>query len=316
MQPHNSSRYQHDHDWKDRQEVTGVGHNRIQGHNENNGNYNGLFHKDATGNKVSDCASGDSDMTTLRVALSATLPLVHGQSAVYSPQNAARYGRVRAKNAAKRQRAVDIQSIKPEDRTPGEKVFLQAVGQQRTEKNERSRVRLQEKNRNLRNILAKSPDQRSEIEQAFLEQQAAVKQRKNQGDCSRRSLNRNQLVVVEAKQLLQENANLKATADACALTQLLVHEERRHADFRDEMPKQEGLADFGRLQKHEANTTTFFYGQQQAPADLFVGEQPPAQEQQARAHCLSGLMMSMFGAAPADFLGGFVEEDTTDKTVG
>jgi hypothetical protein len=100
------------------------------------------------------------------------------------------------------------------------------------------------------------------------------------------------------------------------LTQLLVHEERRHADFRDEMPKQEALADFGRLQKHEANTTTFFYGQQQAPADLFVGEQPPAQEQQVRADCLSGLMMSMFGAAPADFLGGFAEEDTTDKTVG
>jgi Holliday junction resolvasome RuvABC endonuclease subunit len=309
LQPHNSSRYHDDHVWKDRQELAGVAYNKMQEHNE----YNGLFHKDATGYAPSGCAGGDRDMTTLGVALSASLPLVHVQSAVYPSRNAARHGRVRAKNAAKRQWAVEIQAIKPEDRTPEENDFLQAVGQQRTEKNERSRVRLQEKKHKLRNILAKLPDQRSEIEQTFLEQQTAVKQRKNRGDCSRRRRSRNQLVVLEAKQLLQENANRKPAAIARALTELLVHEERRHAGFPGGMPKQEALiADFGQLQKQEALAS--FDVQQQAPANLFVDE-VPAQDHQARADYLGGLMMQKLGAAPADFLGGSADDDTIDKTV-
>jgi hypothetical protein len=89
------------------------------------------------------------------------------------------------------------------------------------------------------------------------------------------------LVVLEVKQLLQENANRKPATIARALPELLVHEERRHAGFHGGTLKQEALiADFGRLQKQEPLAN--FDVQQQAPADIFVAELP-AQEHQARA---------------------------------
>jgi Holliday junction resolvasome RuvABC endonuclease subunit len=181
------------------QAVAGADSSKLQDHNEHRGSYNGLIHKDATGNVDSECADGDNDIniTTLDVlvAVSATLPLVtvsatlphdHVHPAVDQSQKVVRRSRARARNAARRRRVVEIKAIQPEDRTPGNDAFLQAVGQQRRDKNDRSRMRVQETKHKLQTILDKSSDQRSEIEQAFVEQQAAAKQRKNRGDYLRR----------------------------------------------------------------------------------------------------------------------------------
>lgn len=185
---------------------SGVADSKLQGHSKHNGSYNGLIHKDAAGNAGSDCANGDNSTTTLDVlvAVSPNLPRVNVPSAVDVPSDviesrkAARRSKARAKNAAKRRRVVEIKTIKPEDRTPGDNAFLQAVGQQRKSKNDRSRTRGQEAKDKLQTILAKSPDQRSTIEKAFLEQQKAAKQRKNLGDCLRRMSVQLQVLGVSA----------------------------------------------------------------------------------------------------------------------
>jgi hypothetical protein len=240
----------------------------LPGHNKHNGSYNGIIHKDETGNAVSGCADGDNDIKTLDVAVSANPPRVHDQPAVYrSPKTS----RALVRNAAKRRRLVEIRAIKPEDRTPGENEFLHAAGKQRKKKNDQSRIRLQETKHKLQTILAKSPEQRSEIEQAFLEQQTAVRQHKNRGDCARRI--RMQSVLLNDKLDQHENGELPIQV-------------------------QEALAGLERLQEQNS--------QQQA----FVGELP-AQEQQAPADCLGGLMM---WAATDGFLDGAAVEDTRGNT--
>jgi hypothetical protein len=185
----------------------------LQGHYEHNGSYNGHIHKDATGNVDSDCADGDNDITTLDVlvAAPATLPLVavsealphdHVHPADDQSPKAVRRSRARARNAARRRRVVDTKATQPEDRAPGDDEFLQAVGQQRRDKNNRSRMRAQETKHKLQSIMAKSSDQRSEIEQAFVEQQTAAKQRKNRGDCLRRIRLQLRVLEVETADLL------------------------------------------------------------------------------------------------------------------
>jgi hypothetical protein len=161
---------------------------KLQAHNEHIGSHNGLIHKDATEDMGSDCADGDNDRTTLGVlvAISATLPLVHVQETLHQTQKIGRQSRARAKSASQRRRVVEINSIKPEDRTPGDDEFLRSVGKQRKDKNTRSRMRAQETKQKLQTILTKSSDERSQSEQAFVEQQAFIKQHKNRGDCLRR----------------------------------------------------------------------------------------------------------------------------------
>jgi hypothetical protein len=92
----------------------------------------------------------------------------------------------RAGRTVKRQRVPEIQDTQLENWTPEENRLLQATEQVRKKKNDRARARLQEAKHKVQAILAKSRDQRSAIEQAFLEKHTANKERKLHADRLRR----------------------------------------------------------------------------------------------------------------------------------
>jgi hypothetical protein len=171
--------------------------------------------KNATENdEAGACAVKDDDTTDIIFAMitaagaSVTPPQVYVRPLVQATRQVAKRAQARASSALQRQRVAQIQTTKPEDRTRDDIKFLQAVEQAQYLKNTRARVRLQDKKSKHAFIMAKSPDQRSAAEQAYLNTQTAIVQRKNQGDKLRR----------ERKKMLgihkhgRQPANLKVTA--------------------------------------------------------------------------------------------------------
>jgi hypothetical protein len=191
-------------DWRDQQEL---GVHKGKGKDKDT-----IMDKGETGA----CVVKDDDTTDMiltmttasAAAAAATLPQVYVRPLVQATRQVAKRTQARAKSALQRQRVAQIQATKPEDRTRDDTKFLHAVEQAHHFKNNRARVRLQDKKSKLAFIMAKPPDQRSAAEQAYLKTQTAIVQRKNQGDKLRRK--RKKMLGIHKHG--RQPANLKVTA--------------------------------------------------------------------------------------------------------